>query len=76
MLLFFTTVTTFYYTLFRNQRPFTSRWWSSLFMTGVSIGCVASVKWVGFFVTALVGLMTIEELWGMLGDVHMPKVLL
>ena len=76
MLIFFTTVTVFYYTLFRNQshRPFSFRWWSSLFMTGVSIGCVSSVKWVGFFVTALVGFMTIEELWGMLGNVHMPKV--
>lgn len=78
MLIFFTTATTYYYTLFRNQgekHSFSSRkWWTALFMTGVCIGCVSSVKWVGFFVTALVGLMTIEELWGMLGNVHIPKV--
>lgn len=34
---------------------------------------VNSVKWVGLFAVALVGIYTIEDLWDMLGDRHMPK---
>jgi dolichyl-phosphate-mannose-protein mannosyltransferase len=42
--------------------------------TGISIGCVASVKWVGLFAIALVGLNTIQDLWDMFGDMKMPTV--
>ena len=34
---------------------------------------VHSVKWVGLFVTALVGLYTAEDLWNKFGDYRMPK---
>lgn len=43
-------------------------------MTGLSIGCVCSVKWVGFFVTAIVGLYVLEDLWEKFGDLRMPAV--
>ena len=33
-----------------------------------------SVKWVGLFVTALVGLYTIEDLWEKFGDLKMSAV--
>ena len=34
----------------------------------------SSVKWVGLFVTALVGLYTIEDLWEKFGDMKMSVV--
>ena len=32
------------------------------------------MKWVGMFVTAMVGLYTIIDLWDKLGDLKMPYV--
>ncbi|OBZ65723.1 Dolichyl-phosphate-mannose--protein mannosyltransferase 2 [Grifola frondosa] len=74
MLLFFTFTTVFCLTKFHNQQyqPFSFDWWLWLAMTGYSIGCVTSVKWVGLFVTALVGAYTIEDLWEKFGDLKMP----
>ncbi|KAJ7677341.1 glycosyltransferase family 39 protein [Mycena rosella] len=74
MLLFFTFLTVFCMSKFHNQQyqPFSFDWWTWLVMTGVSIGLVTSVKMVGLFVTALVGLYTIEDLWEKFGDLKMP----
>lgn len=76
MLLFFTFTTVFCMAKFHNQRhdPFSPEWGLWLMFTGISIGCVCSVKWVGFFCTALVGLYTIEDLWNKFGDLNLPKV--
>ncbi|KZT23996.1 glycosyltransferase family 39 protein [Neolentinus lepideus HHB14362 ss-1] len=73
MLLCFTFTTVFALTKFHNQQyqSFTFDWWLWLAFTGLSIGCVMSVKWIGLFVTALVGLYTIEDLWEKFGDVRM-----
>ncbi|RIB27233.1 Glycosyltransferase Family 39 protein [Gigaspora rosea] len=75
MLLFFTFTTLFFLTKFHNQRynSFFIDWWLWLILTRVSIGCVTSVKWVGLFATALVGLYNIEYLWDKFGDLSMPK---
>lgn len=76
MLLCFTFTTVFCWSKFhRLQRdPFSPEWGLWLMLTGISIGCVCSVKWVGLFCTALVGLYTIEDLWNKFGDLKMPKV--
>ncbi|KAI8917124.1 Dolichyl-phosphate-mannose-protein mannosyltransferase-domain-containing protein [Powellomyces hirtus] len=75
MLLFFTATSVFCLCRFRNLQisaPFSEDWWIWIFATGISLGAVASVKWVGLFAIALVGLHTIQELWDMLGDLKMP----
>ncbi|KAJ7183272.1 glycosyltransferase family 39 protein [Mycena filopes] len=74
MLLFFTVLVVFCLAKFHNQqpRPFSFGWWTWLTFTGLSIGLVTSVKMIGLFVTALVGLYTIEDLWEKFGDVKMP----
>ncbi|CDS12794.1 hypothetical protein LRAMOSA04978 [Lichtheimia ramosa] len=75
MLLFFTCLSLYCLSVFHNLRnqPFSEKWWLWLALTGFSLGCVSSVKWVGLFAVALVGIYTIEDLWDMLGDRHMPK---
>lgn len=64
MLVFFTSTTYFCMIKFHNCRKneFTKHWLTWLLLTGISIGCVCSIKWVGLFVTALVGLYTILDL--------------
>ncbi|KAJ7086024.1 glycosyltransferase family 39 protein [Mycena belliarum] len=73
MLLCFTFLTVFCMSKFHNQQyqSFSVDWWIWLTMTGISIGLVTSVKMVGLFVTALVGLYTIEDLWDKFGDLKM-----
>ncbi|EPQ27276.1 uncharacterized protein PFL1_05199 [Pseudozyma flocculosa PF-1] len=74
MLLCFTFATVHGLVMFNQYRhaPFSHMWWFWLTFTGFSIGCVSSVKWVGLFVTALVGVFTVEDLWDKLGDLRMP----
>jgi len=76
MLLFFTFTTVFTWAKFHNLQhdPFSPEWGLWLMLTGISIGCVCSVKWVGLFVTAMVGLYTAEDLWNKFGDIKMPKI--
>ena len=76
MLLCFTFTTVLCWTRFHKLRhqPWSVSWLIWLFLTGISIGCVCSVKWVGLFVTALVGAYTAIDLWNKFGDVKMPPM--
>ncbi|ORX71976.1 glycosyltransferase family 39 protein [Linderina pennispora] len=66
-LLFFTAASLCSIAGFQNSRhkAFSCAWWRWLLLTGASLGCVSSSKWVGFLAVALVGLYTIEELFNM-----------
>ncbi|XP_071525316.1 protein O-mannosyl-transferase 2-like [Panulirus ornatus] len=56
------------------HRSFSREWWGSLLYTGVMLGFVMSIKFVGLFVVLVVGLYTALDLWNKLGDLHCPLV--
>ncbi|CDK26247.1 unnamed protein product [Kuraishia capsulata CBS 1993] len=67
MLMFFT-ATTFMClakvsSLQRKGKELSISWFSWMLFSGVSIGCVCSVKWVGLFITVVFGLYVILDLW-------------
>jgi len=76
MLLFFTFTTVLCFARFHNlqKKPFSVEWFAWLILSGISCGCVCSVKWVGLFVTAVIGLYTVEDLWNKFGDLKIPVV--
>ncbi|KAJ3044698.1 hypothetical protein HDV00_001102 [Rhizophlyctis rosea] len=63
-LMFFIALATLFWLIFRGHRdaPFSLGWWGSLIGVGVSLGCVTSIKWVGLFTVATVGLLTLHDL--------------
>jgi dolichyl-phosphate-mannose-protein mannosyltransferase len=76
LLLFFTSLSVFALAKFRNYRsePFGKGWWGYLALTGFSIGCVASVKWIGLFTVAVVGVYTVADLWNLMADSEVSNV--
>jgi dolichyl-phosphate-mannose-protein mannosyltransferase len=72
ILLCFTTLSVYTITRFENElyRPFSPNWFGWLAATGVSLGLVIAVKWVGLFTYAFVGWLTICQLWNMLPNLR------
>ncbi|PVU94435.1 hypothetical protein BB561_002535 [Smittium simulii] len=65
ILIFFTATTTMFWALFLREKnkPFTTKWWLYLILTGFNLGNALSSKWVGLFLVAAIGCATIKELW-------------
>ncbi|KAG0245442.1 hypothetical protein BGW41_000069 [Actinomortierella wolfii] len=68
MLIFFMMCSIYSYIRFYKTRnhPFTTSWWTWLVATGVSIGLTTSVKMVGLFTVATIGLAVLYDLWNLL----------
>ncbi|CAH6718385.1 dolichyl-phosphate-mannose--protein mannosyltransferase 4 [[Candida] jaroonii] len=58
-------LTMFCYAKFSTYRlkPFTSKWWIWLTLTGVSLSCVISTKYVGVLTYVTIGIAVLHELW-------------
>lgn len=52
----------------------TKEWSLWLLLTGLSLGCVCSVKWVGLFITVIVGLYTVIDLYRHMCDAQLSRL--
>ncbi|KAL9537014.1 hypothetical protein MBANPS3_012165 [Mucor bainieri] len=68
ILIFYMLTTVYSYVKFRKYRhqPFTLSWWTWLVATGISMALTLSVKMIGLFVVAAVGLAVVMDLWDLL----------
>ena len=60
--------TTLAWAHFRWSAPGARTRWLALLATGLGLGVALSIKWVGLFVTVLVGAGTVRDLWTLVGD--------
>ncbi|KAF9578019.1 hypothetical protein BGW38_006427, partial [Lunasporangiospora selenospora] len=65
MLVFFMACSIFSYVKFykMRNRPYSTSWWAWLIFTGISIGLTLSVKMVGLFTVATIGVAVVWDLW-------------
>ncbi|KAJ7714436.1 Dolichyl-phosphate-mannose-protein mannosyltransferase-domain-containing protein [Mycena metata] len=72
-LIFFTALSIFFWVEFCSEDKegaSTESWWALLLMSSLSLGAVASCKWLRFFTVATIALSTIAQLWALLGDLR------
>lgn len=67
-LVFFMATSVLCYIRFYKQRhlPFGRKWWKWLLLTGFSMSCVMSTKYVGAFIFVTIGAAVAIDLWGLL----------
>ncbi|GME66772.1 unnamed protein product [[Candida] boidinii] len=67
-LIFAVAASVYCYVRFTKQRnqPFATEWWKWLLLTGVSLSCVISTKYVGVFTFLCIGVAIIWDLWRLL----------
>jgi len=71
-ILFFVIINFF---ILNNSSEFRVKWWFWLIFTGVTMACCVCVKFVGLFQVTFIGLMTIVDLWFILGKLSKPIVI-
>ncbi|XP_071962879.1 protein O-mannosyl-transferase 2-like [Antedon mediterranea] len=57
-----------------SKLPFSFGWWFWMANTGIFLAFSFSVKWVGLFIILLIGIITISDLWHLLGNLALSKI--
>lgn len=58
---------------FQLTSPFTKDWARFLVLTGISLGLGISTKWIGFSTIVWVGIITLQQLWYLFGDIEVSN---
>lgn len=74
-LIFFMVLALYFYTKFYNSKTFSFTWYAYLFMTGITLGAVCSVKLSGLFTYIWFGILTAMHLWTLLGDLKVSDLM-
>jgi dolichyl-phosphate-mannose-protein mannosyltransferase len=80
-LIFFMALSVLSYIRFYKLRhvPFSRKWWKWLLLTGISLSCVISIKYVGVFTFFSIGVPVLIDLWDLMdvnrrqGALSMPE---
>lgn len=72
-LIAFTALSVLAFKRFELAEPFTKKWYRYLVATGVALGCAISTKLTGLFTLAWVGLWSLHQLWGYVGDLDVSS---
>ena len=74
ILLFFISLTVLFWSSFckYSNRAFSIKWWTELIKVGVCLGLTVSVKWVGLFLIATIGILTVFQLANLLINAKVP----
>jgi dolichyl-phosphate-mannose-protein mannosyltransferase len=67
-LIFFMATSVYSYVRFYKLRhiPFSRKWWKWLLITGISLSCVISIKYVGLFTFISIGVPVLIDLWDLM----------
>ncbi|KAL6168387.1 Dolichyl-phosphate-mannose--protein mannosyltransferase 4 [Exserohilum turcicum] len=67
-LIFFMALSVLSYIRFYKERhvPFGRKWWKWLLLTGISLSCVISIKYVGVFTFFSIGVPVLIDLWDLM----------
>ncbi|RLV91558.1 Dolichyl-phosphate-mannose--protein mannosyltransferase 5 [Spathaspora sp. JA1] len=58
----------------QTANVFSKTWFTSLLLTGIALGLTISIKLTGLYTMAWVGILTVLQLWTILGDLQVTTV--
>ncbi|KAM9938989.1 hypothetical protein OXX80_001529 [Metschnikowia pulcherrima] len=70
----FTALVVLLFQKFQVSEPFSRKWYQTMLATGVALGLTISTKLTGIFTVAWVGIWSVVQIWGYVGDLEVSPV--